>query len=493
VRFLVPLAALLVSLTALLVPLGGVASAAQRWVAPAKQGAGNCTSQANAGTIEEGFATCGGVPAKEGDEIIVTPGTYATKTTLTAPAGGKVHGLAGSPRPTIASTGPTPTLSASSAEVGDLALFNESLNGVALLEGGLAENVLATAAGPGASAIMNAGGATVRDSVAVTSGTNGVALNVGSSSGLMRAENVTAFSTGTGSYGIQATTFAFELFPTCIGGGGMLDGENVIAHGATIDVGTVASVSCGPLFIASITLDHSSFHTKTENPAGTVHDAGANQTTAAQTEPGAIFVGPNAVPADLHELAGAPTIDAGAASMLGPSDPDGNPRTLGPAPDIGAFEFVPPVPPAASTGTPPPPATAPPPGPGVAAAAAARASGAAVLQTLTCSGRPGQACRFAITLTTLERLSGKRVLGVSASTRRKLRKLRVAVGTLTVTVQAGQAVGAVVHLNATGRRLLKRLRRLPVTVTTTTSVAGTPVTLATKKLTLRAPARSHHR
>src|SRR5262249_23527158 len=157
------------------------------------------------------------------------------------------------------------TLKALSAEVSDLAIVNESvINGIALEEGGVAENVLATATGGNASAIMNAGSATVRDSVAVTSGTNGVALNAGSSTGLMRAENVTAFSTGIGSYGVQATTFGFELFPTCISGGSTLIAENVIAHGATIDVGTVSSASCGPLFFASITIDHSNFHTKTE-------------------------------------------------------------------------------------------------------------------------------------------------------------------------------------------------------------------------------------
>jgi hypothetical protein len=478
-------------LAVLLGPLAGAASAAQRWVAPTKQGAGDCSSQANAGTIEEGFGTCGGVAAKEGDEIVVTPGKYATKAVLTAPAGGKVHGLAGSARPTIASTGAT-TLKALTAEVDDLAIVNEASKGIALETGGVAENVLATATGPSGSAIFNSVNATIRDSVAITSGANGVALNVGTALG-MTAVNVTAFSSGPGSVGVQAETFGIELPPTCISGGGGLKALNVIAHGVATDVATVFSGTC-LLFTALVTFEHSNFHTTAENPLGTIRDLAANQRTAAQTEPGAIFVNPAAGTPDLHERAGAPTIDAGLASMLGPSDPDGNPRTVGAAPDIGAFEFVPPpVPPAtppATTMATTTPTTANTPSPvGQASAAGARASGATVLQTLACAGQPSLACHLAIKLTTLERLSGKRLLGVSASAHPKLRKLRVTVGTLALTLQAGQVLGAVVHLNATGTRLLKRLLRLPVTVaTTTTNASGATVALASSKLTLRVPA-----
>lgn len=50
---------------------------------------------------------------------------------------------------------------------------------------------------------------------------------------------------------------------------------------------------------------------------------------------------------DFHQLAGSPTIDAGAGdALLGAQDIDQTPRTAGAAPDIGADEYVAPAPPA---------------------------------------------------------------------------------------------------------------------------------------------------
>jgi hypothetical protein len=119
--------------------------------------------------------------------------------------------------------------------------------------------------------------------------------------------------------------------------------ENLIAHGAAADLAALSEGDCLPLPAPSITVDHSNYNVShTDATGGFITDNGNNQTSAAQTEPGAIFLAPGVWPPNLHELATAPTIDGGIASMLGPSDPDGNPRTLGAAPDIGAFEFVPP-------------------------------------------------------------------------------------------------------------------------------------------------------
>ena len=65
-------------------------------------------------------------------------------------------------------------------------------------------------------------------------------------------------------------------------------------------------------------------------------DGGGNQSAAP------LFV--NTEAGDFREAAGSPTIDAGLADELGPLDLAGNPRVLGSAPDIGAYEFVPPAP-----------------------------------------------------------------------------------------------------------------------------------------------------
>jgi hypothetical protein len=319
--------------------------AAQRWVAPTKQGAGDCSSQASAGTIKEGFEMCGGQPLVAGDEIIVTPGSYPITETLHTSESVSIHGLPGSPRPTIekSSGAVGATLSAPNAQISYLAVENDQGGGAAISEGASIENVIATATGSDGVAILAP--TLVRDSVAQTNGANGVAIETGPG-GSVRAENVTAFSVGPSSYGVEAFADAFR-FPVppeeCFGFGGQVTAENLIAHGAADDLAAVNAGDCPPLPAPSITVDHSNYDmSHTDTTGGYITDNGNNQTSAAQTEPGAIFLAPGVWPPNLHELATAPTIDGGVASMLGPSDPDGNPRTLGAAPDIGAFEFVPP-------------------------------------------------------------------------------------------------------------------------------------------------------
>jgi hypothetical protein len=79
-------------------------------------------------------------------------------------------------------------------------------------------------------------------------------------------------------------------------------------------------------------------------------------------------------------------------------------------------------------------------------------------------------------------------VAVTAAARKRVRKVRVTVGSLTRTLTAGQVASVRVALNATGKRLLRRLHRLPLTLTTSaTGASGGRVVLATRRLTLRAP------
>jgi hypothetical protein len=110
-----------------------------------------------------------------------------------------------------------------------------------------------------------------------------------------------------------------------------LELENSIVQGGQQDLQPIGNAKGAGIIAAG----HSNFDTAKPINEGKVVDAGGNQTAAA------LFV--NSEGSDYREAAGAPTIDAGVADQLGPLDLGGNPRMLGGAPDIGAFEFVPPV------------------------------------------------------------------------------------------------------------------------------------------------------
>ena len=130
--------------------------------------------------------------------------------------------------------------------------------------------------------------------------------------------NVTAIATGANSVGIQSR------YNDSSAGSHTLTLTNSIAHGAS-DLRTEDGNGPG-----RIVASHSNFDlVKAESP-GAISGAG-NQSA----QP--VFLAPG----DYREAPGSPTIDAGVAEGIGLLDLAGNPRLLGSAPDIGAFEFVP--------------------------------------------------------------------------------------------------------------------------------------------------------
>jgi hypothetical protein len=84
----------------------------------------------------------------------------------------------------------------------------------------------------------------------------------------------------------------------------------------------------------NVAADHSNFDVFNQ-AAGTALTQGPGNQTAPP-----LFV--DAAGGNYREAAGSPTIDAGTAEGVSAADLDGNPRALGAAPDIGAFELVPP-------------------------------------------------------------------------------------------------------------------------------------------------------
>lgn len=116
------------------------------------------------------------------------------------------------------------------------------------------------------------------------------------------------------------------------------------------------------------------------------------------------------------------------------------------------------------------------------------AKGAGASVRLVCSG--GGDCIATVRLTLTELLRGGKLVGVSARSRTpRVRRKRVTVGQATVVLRGGETRVVTVALNRTGAKLLKRRRKLPVTLTVAQLPAsGSARTLLTKRLTLRRPA-----
>jgi hypothetical protein len=297
------------------------------------------------------------------DEVIVTPGDYgspsAPLTTLLSASdpGVNIHGQDGQPRPRIfISDGGSGTigltLAGSGAQVRHLYIEmrpgGQRQAALALSNTQGSDIVTRNAAAQGRGCLV-LGNSTLTNSVceSVVQDGKGIATytNVGPgapNNSVLR--NVTAiasadFSGGTpfsGGTGIEA--FA-----------GNNSGEdqhitvtNSIARGSYVDI--AANEGFMAAGVAIVTTDHSNYGFESAPVDGSeVVDGpgGGNQRNAPVQF--AAF-------GDYHQRATSPTVDAGATSVAnGPSDFDGDLRTVGGSTDIGADEFVPP--PSAVTGS----------------------------------------------------------------------------------------------------------------------------------------------
>jgi hypothetical protein len=307
--------------------LAPAAQAAQRYAAPEAAGPEPCAQPAPC-SLKQAITK-----AKTGDEVIVGTGTYAVKEPLSPEAGATnvyIHGDFNAPMPQIVGSSTPYTVVATTLDnrLAYLDLSNKGTGayGVLCATGGSLARIRATAIGDFATGILAAGNCAVRDSVAVASGMNATALFASGSittTSTATARNVTALAAGTGSKAAFAACFA------CFGASTKLDLKNAIANGVGADLETASS--------GAIVVSNSNFDKTVPNPPGSITDAGGNQAVSPQ------FI--DAANGDYREGAESPTIDAGAVDQLGALDLGGNPRIVGAAPDIGAYEFVPPAPP----------------------------------------------------------------------------------------------------------------------------------------------------
>ena len=394
-RRLLPIAALVMALAA-----PAAAQAAQRYAAPEGSGAEPCAQAAPCSL------TVAIKKAKANDEVIVARGSYTIKEFLYPegnPANVYIHGDLGGPMPRIVGSGSSAVMLVVGAgsRLAYLEMTNAGNGAIAAFctAGTRIERVRASVEGEGAIAMNQAADCVVQDSIAVASGTSSKALNGAGSlagSNTAVARNVTAIATGANSKG--AFVWCLACFPT---GSITLDLRNAIVSGGGNDL-----EASGASTTAKIVVSNSNFDSSKGEP-GSIVDPGANQTAPP------LFISPGA--GDYREAPGSPTIDAGTNNQLGATDFEGNPRTVGLAPDIGAFEFMPPLPPPVPLGE---------------------------IQTLTISPKSFRAVN-----------AGGAILSAR-------KKARTPIGTtVTYSLSAGAAVTFAVERKAAGRRVGKRCQK----------------------------------
>jgi hypothetical protein len=281
--------------------------------------------------------------AATSDEVVVASGTY-TVSDLVISLPLDIHGVAGQPRPTITcctspfSSATLEILSQPGVHLHDLVI--ERTGGGLAFRGGygaLLERLVVRATGPGAMGVdMFGARSLLRDSLVTATGTGASAIDAeGIQTGLQELDlrNVTAIALGSNSTGLSTSGF-FDGFATRSRRTTL---TNTIVRGDAHDLSITSDSQGAAVIVAS----HSNYRAATvtmTGPLALLTDSGGNQTAI---DP--LFV--NSAVGDYHEQQDSPTVDAGTVDPdIGGLDLDGNARTQGSAPDIGAFETARPAP-----------------------------------------------------------------------------------------------------------------------------------------------------
>lgn len=125
----------------------------------------------------------------------------------------------------------------------------------------------------------------------------------------------------------------------------------------------------------------------------------------------------------------------------------------------------------------------------------ARVKGKYVVFHVSCVAAAGTACHGNAALSFKEKLRGKRIVGLSARKRARLRTRTIRAGSKSFKVAAGKTATVKVPLSRSAQRLLKRYRRLTVRLSVTLRASGKSSKVASQKVTFKVKARKkkHHR
>jgi hypothetical protein len=297
------------------------ASGAAATLYASPSGAGSACTSAGPCSLPTAVSSANG-----GDTVIVQSGTYGFTSVISSTKGIAVTGT--SPRPVIEfSYNGQLQLSGAGATLRDVEVDGSAFGGDAFaVTGGTVERVIGRSGGVmgAAGCGMYGDGSVIRDSLCVSSAGPGLGLSAVGGADRETARNVTAIGASEGVF---------------VGAGFFGSGESV---NATI-VNTIArATGSGGIDIAAVgtgggmaaaSVSHSNY----SSTSGSITDDGTSQTATPAFA--------NASAGDYHEAPSSPTIDAGTDTgvFLVETDLDGNPRTVGSATDIGAYQYFAPV------------------------------------------------------------------------------------------------------------------------------------------------------
>ena len=314
------------------------AAAVTRYAKPSG-GMTECTTPETACEVNYAVET----KAQPGEEVILAPGDYifGAGDALVVNKRLNIHGTAGQARPRLVFSGsgnPGLNVLAAGANTQLAHLQPENVADGAALRveaAAVAEDLVVrhTGSSGGSAVNLQNGAALLRDSVVFASGTGTIAVLV--TNGAHELRNVTAIAAG--SNGPAVLAFADTVAPPSCTNSGQVTARNVITRGGRADYEVESDSDCNNAGRrASATVTSSNYRTSKVRTlaGGAFNDGGGNQTNV---DPHFVDV----FGGDYHQVASSPTIDAGTTdAQIGPVDIDGQARTMGCAPDIGADEFA---------------------------------------------------------------------------------------------------------------------------------------------------------
>jgi hypothetical protein len=286
------------------------------WVSP--KGSGSACTQAKPCGIENGFQKL------VTGTLILMPGNYGSTSSrinqlLSAGKNTLVEGEPGKKPPTIYTNDFVGVWSVSHVDVN----YVGSDNGAVLIYNSMDHSSVTALTSAYQGAACASFGAAVTDSVCNDTGSQGVALSIVADTQTVPIRGVTAIgsaATGTGILASEGTTNTV----------GHVTVTNSIAVGADDFGGVNAAQGSDPTASVIVTDSHSDA-SQTESNNQSVVD-----TDDTDTNQPPVFA--DATDGNFTEEPSSPTIDTGASDPAHDTDLAGRPRTLGKAPDMGAYE-----------------------------------------------------------------------------------------------------------------------------------------------------------